>query len=183
MAAISSSAEAEGAGRYEQSAGRSVTPVSCVEPRRRRPAAFVVLRFGGMRNNWTMVAALACVVITPGVGAQTPYTIAYASFAPLNAEIFLAAADGSDAKPFQSSPAQDFNASFSHDGQWIVFTSTRNGSADIYRAHPDGSALERLTDDPAFDDQGALSPDGRRLAFVSTRSGHTDIWTLDLRTH
>jgi TolB protein len=135
-----------------------------------------------MRHNWTIGAALACVVLTLAVRAQTPYTIAYASFAPLNAEIFLAAADGSDPKPFQASPAQDWNASFSHDGQWIVFTSTRHGSADIYRAHPDGSGLERLTDDPAFDDQATLSPDGRRLAFVSTRSGRTDIWTLDLRT-
>jgi Tol biopolymer transport system component len=135
-----------------------------------------------MRSTWTLAAALVCVAVTPAMPAQTPYTIAYASFAPLNAEIFLAAADGSDPKPFQSSPAQDWNASFSHDGQWIVFTSTRHGSADVYRAHPDGSGLERLTDDPAFDDQGTLSPDSRRLAFVSTRSGHTDVWTLDLRT-
>jgi TolB protein len=135
-----------------------------------------------MRSGWTVAAALLCVVGTPAVVAETPYTIAYASFAPLDAEIFLAAADGSEAKPFLPSPAQDWNASFSRDGQWIVFTSTRNGSADIYRAHPDGSGLERLTDDQAFDDQGVLSPDGRTLAFVSTRSGHTDIWTLDLKT-
>ncbi len=127
----------------------------------------------------TIVAALAAMLTAD---APPSYTIAYASFAPLNADIFVANADGSDAKPFLPSPAQDWNASFSHDGQWIVFTSTRNGSADIYRAHPDGSALERLTDDPAFDDQAALSPDGRRLAFVSTRSGQSDIWTLDLNT-
>src|SRR5262245_58193156 len=114
-----------------------------------------------MRRIWGLIAALACAVVTASVRAQTPYTIAFASFAPLNAEILLAAADGSDAKPFQPSPAQDWNASFSRDGQWIVFSSTRNGSADIYRAHPDGSGLERLTDDPAFDDQGAMSPDGR----------------------
>src|SRR5215475_2831153 len=118
----------------------------------------------------------------PAALSETPFTIAYASFAPLNAEIFLAKADGSEAKPFLPNPAEDWNASFSRDGQWIIFTSARDGSADIYRAHPDGSGLERLTDDPAFDDQGTLSPDGRKLAFVSTRSGHTDIWTLDLRT-
>src|SRR5262245_57320457 len=136
-----------------------------------------------MRPPLTLATALACVVAMPSVRAETPaYTIAFASFAPLNAEIFVAAADGSDPRPFLPSPAQDWNASFSADGSWIVFTSTRNGSADIYRAHPDGSGLERLTDDPAFDDQAALSPDGRRLPFVSTRGGQTDIWTLDLRT-
>jgi Tol biopolymer transport system component len=114
--------------------------------------------------------------------AEAVYTIAYASFAPVHSEIFLADADGKHPQGFLSSPAQQWDASFSRDGAWIVFTSMRNGSADIYRAHPDGSKLERLTDDPAFDDQAALSPDGRRLAFVSTRSGHAEIWTLDLRT-
>jgi hypothetical protein len=41
----------------------------------------------------------------------------------------------------------DFNASFSHNGDWIVFTSMRNGSPDINRAHPTpdccGTACER----------------------------------------
>ena len=114
------------------------------------------------------------------MNAQPKYTIAYSGFAPLNTDVFIADADGRNPKPFLASPAQDFNASFSRDGKWIVFTSERNGSADIYRAHPDGTGLERLTDDPSFDDQAALSPDGRTVAFVSSRSGHAEIWTLDL---
>ena len=77
----------------------------------------------------------------------------------------------------------DYNASFSSDGRWIIFTSERAGSADIYWVHPDGSGLERLTSDPAYEDQAALSPDGSTLAFVSTRgSGMADIWLLDLAT-
>jgi Tol biopolymer transport system component len=116
------------------------------------------------------------------MNAQPKYTIAYSGFAPLNTDVFIADADGRNPKPFLADPAQDFNASFSRDGKWIVFTSERNGSADIYRAHPDGTGLERLTDDPSFDDQAALSPDGRTVAFVSSRSGHGEIWTLDLAT-
>jgi Tol biopolymer transport system component len=135
-----------------------------------------------MRNVWLVAITFAGLIAAPAARAGEPYTIAFASFAPLDADIFLAGPDGNDPKPFLPGPAQDWNASFSHDGQWVVFTSTRNGSADIYRAHPDESGLERLTDDPAFDDQAALSPDGRRLAFVSTRSGSTDIWSLDLQT-
>jgi Tol biopolymer transport system component len=80
---------------------------------------------------------------------------------PLNTDIFIAAADGTNPRPLLSHPNLDYNASFSSDGRWIVFTSTRNGSADIYRVHPDGSGLARLTDNPAFDDQGALSPNGQ----------------------
>ena len=136
------------------------------------------------QSRWSAFAAIVLVLVLPAhpVHAEGSYTIAYASFAPLHAEIFLAAADGSRPKAFLSSTAQQWDPSFSRDGAWIVFTSTRNGSADIYRAHPDGSNLEQLTDDPAYDDQAALSPDARQLAFVSTRSGHAEIWTLDLRT-
>ncbi len=116
------------------------------------------------------------------VPAGYDYTLAFASFAPLNTDLFVADADGSNPKPLLADPAQDYNASFSRDGKWIVFTSERNGSADIYRVHPDGSGLVRLADDPAFDDQGALSPDGKFLAFVSSRSGQADIWVLELAT-
>jgi TolB protein len=115
--------------------------------------------------------------------APTPaYTIAFKSFAPNNADIFVANADGTDARPLVPDPAQDYDASFSADGRWVVFTSHRAGQADIYRIHPDGSGLERLTTDSAFDDQAALSPDGRSLAFVSSRGGQADIWIMDLRT-
>ena len=110
------------------------------------------------------------------------YTVAYASFAPLDGEVFVADADGSNAKPLSPHPGWDANASFSTDGRWIVFTSNRQGSADIFRVHPDGTGLERLTDDPALDDQAALSPDGRQLAFVSTRTGRAEVWLQDLTT-
>jgi Tol biopolymer transport system component len=110
------------------------------------------------------------------------YEIAFASFAPLNTDIFIADGDGNNAKALFADPDLDSNASFSKDGQWIVLTSRRGGSSNIYRGHPDGTALEVLVDDPAFDDQAALSPDGKELAFVSTRSGQADIWILNIRT-
>jgi TolB protein len=117
-----------------------------------------------------------------GAGAESKYAIAYTSWSPLNNDIFLADPDGSNAKHFLPNSQQDFNPSFSRDGNWIIFTSQRNGSANIYRAHLDGSGLEQLTNDPAFNDQAALSPDGSRLAFMSSRSGHAEIWMLDLKT-
>jgi hypothetical protein len=110
------------------------------------------------------------------------YTIAFGSFAPVRPTLFITDGNGEHAQPLLADPGVDYNASFSHDGTWIVFTSEKGGSADIHRIHPDGTALERLTDDPAFDDQGVLSPDGRTLAFVSTRGGAPNIWLLDLAT-
>ena len=97
-------------------------------------------------------------------------------------KIFLAAGDGTHATRLAPYGSFDSNASFSPDGQWVVFTSTREGSADLFRIRLDGSGLERLTDSPAFDDQAAFSPDGRAMAFVSSRSGQADIWVLELET-
>lgn len=111
-----------------------------------------------------------------------PYTVAFASLGPLNTDLFVAEADGSAARPLLPHPDLDYNASFSADGRWIVFTSHRDGSADIFRVRPDGTGLEKLVDDSSFDDQATLSPDGRRLAFISSRSGQADIWVMELGT-
>jgi Tol biopolymer transport system component len=109
-------------------------------------------------------------------------TIAYASLAGVHPNLFIADADGANERTLLAPNDYDnYNASFSQSGDWVVFTSNRSGSADVYRVHPDGSGLERLTDHPAFDDQGVLSPDGASLAFVSTRDGRANIWLLDMR--
>jgi Tol biopolymer transport system component len=97
--------------------------------------------------------------------------------------LYVSDPDGMNERALLPGPESNYNASFSQDGRWIVFTSERFGSADLFRVHPDGTGLERLTEDKAFDDQGALSPDGRSLAFVSTRDGgFANIWLLQIGT-
>ncbi|HTM51209.1 MAG TPA: DPP IV N-terminal domain-containing protein [Bryobacteraceae bacterium] len=130
------------------------------------------------------VVCTATIALLCALPARTEprYRIAFQSFAPRNQDIFLADADGANAKPLASHIALDSNASFSPDGKWVVFTSTRAGSADLFRVHPDGSGLERLTDSLAFDDQATFSPDGGSIAFVSSRTGQADIWILNIKT-
>jgi WD40-like Beta Propeller Repeat len=94
----------------------------------------VVRKPKGLRALRCLVVAL--VATAAPINAQPSDTVAYSGFAPLNADIFIADADGSNSKPFLAGPAEDFDASFSHDGKWVVFTSDRADSADIYRAHP-----------------------------------------------
>ncbi|AMO22853.1 hypothetical protein GCM10027034_33370 [Ramlibacter solisilvae] len=104
---------------------------------------------------------------------------------PVASQIYIANADGSGERKLVDSGTLDYNASFSADGQWIVFTSERDGlgNSNIYRARADGTQAERLTDSPAVDDAAVFSPDGGKIAFVSTRDGfRANIWTLDLRT-
>lgn len=104
-------------------------------------------------------------------------------WSPTRSELVIADADGRNSRKLVAGSQIDYNASFSFDGQWVVFTSERHGSADIFRVRTSGMGLERLTDDAAYDDQAALSPDGGSLAFVSTRdAGSPDIYVLDLKT-
>jgi Tol biopolymer transport system component len=85
--------------------------------------SIALLPFPGFDNN-----------ISSGTFSSEPiYHLAFASFGPLNDDIFIADADGTHARPVLPNPANDYNASFSHDGKWIVFTSERNGSADNQR--------------------------------------------------
>lgn len=108
---------------------------------------------------------------------------------PSKLMLYVANADGSGERPLLPPTAvRDYDASFSTDGKWIVFTSERDGEgdgqADIYRVHPDGTGLERLTKDTSMEDAGVLSPDGSKLAYVSTKGGArtANIWVMDVKT-
>src|SRR5689334_14336966 len=70
----------------------------------------------------------------PGVDPQT--RILFTRLAPTALTIYIADADGSHERRLLDGDGLDYNAAFSADGIWIVFTSERGGSADLYRVHP-----------------------------------------------
>lgn len=108
--------------------------------------------------------------------------IVYTTIRPPNFDLFLF--EGPEAAPrrLTDDDATDYNAVFSPDGRWIVFTSERTGSADLFALElGGGGAPVRLTRHAAMDDAAAFSPDGARLAFVSTRDGNADIFVMPFR--
>jgi TolB protein len=140
----------------------------------------------GYRERFCLLLTSAVLLVSTtalAIAAERPQ-IVFSRLAPERSGLFAADGDGKNERPLLPATGLDYNASFSYDGKWIVFTSERGGSADIYRVHADGSGVERLTDGPSYDDQAALSPDGSTLAFVSTRDGGTaNVWLLDLARH
>jgi Tol biopolymer transport system component len=86
-----------------------------------------------------------------GLSAQE-YTVAFNSFAPGDTDIFVADADGGNARPLFADPALDYNASFSADCEWVLFTAAPGGSADIDGTSADGSRRARLVEHHAFHD-------------------------------
>ena len=109
--------------------------------------------------------------------------VVLARMAPTGATLYVANADGTGEHAITQPGSLNYNPAWSPKGDWIAFTSERDGSADLFRMHPDGSGLEKLTDHPAFDDQAAFSPDENQIVFVSTRAaGFANLWILDLTT-
>jgi Tol biopolymer transport system component len=84
-------------------------------------------------------------------------------------EIWSAKKDGTDLKRLTDNDAYDAEATLSPDGQWIIFTSTRDGDIDLYRMRPDGTDVTRLTDAPGYDGGAFYSPDGTKICWRASR--------------
>lgn len=84
-------------------------------------------------------------------------------------EIYVAAPDGSDLTRLTNSEGYDAEASYSHDGSQIVFTSTRDGDPDLYVMDADGSNVRQITNVDGYDGGPFFSPDDQWIIFRSDR--------------
>ena len=84
----------------------------------------------------------------------------YPSFA-----IYVADADGGNVKKLIDAPGYDAEATVSPKGDWIVFTSVRDGDIDLYSCKLDGSDVKRLTDRPGYDGGAFFSWDGKKIVW------------------
>jgi TolB protein len=94
--------------------------------------------------------------------------------------LWIMDADGN--KPYQltSAKGQDLFPHFSPDGQFVTFSSNRQGgNFDIYKVHVKNRAIKKLTQFNGLDNHSCFSPDGQKIVFVSNRSGRQQIWVMD----
>ena len=92
--------------------------------------------------------------------------------------------DGTQLTPLIRDGFDNYNPTFSPDGQRMAFISTRaNSEGDVWVVNRNGSGLRNLTPETSAintsDRSPAWSPTGERIAFSSNRRGFFTLWTMD----
>ncbi|HWN68567.1 MAG TPA: M20/M25/M40 family metallo-hydrolase, partial [Haliangium sp.] len=103
---------------------------------------------------------------------------------PSQLELYVASADGSNARQVTYLGAAAFAPFFHPSGKRILFSTNypnpRGREFDIWAVNVDGSELERITFSEGFDGFPMFSPDGTRLVFASNRhnaqEGETNVF-------
>jgi Tol biopolymer transport system component len=104
--------------------------------------------------------------------------LAYVSNRTGSNEIWIAKADGSDARRVTSNIRTVFHPRWSPDGQRLVFASQSNGNWDVWVVRANGADLFQLTKESSQEENPTWSRDGRSVYFRSDRSGIGQIWRV-----
>lgn len=103
--------------------------------------------------------------------------------APTQMEVFIANADGSDAKQITHFGQANWAPNFTPDGQHIIFCSNYEYAHgfpfNMYLINLDGTGLEKVTHSNGFDAFPMFSYDGKKIMFSSNRN-NGDSYNINL---
>ncbi|HWY76274.1 MAG TPA: MdsD protein, partial [Verrucomicrobiae bacterium] len=100
-------------------------------------------------------------------------------------DIWIAREDGSGLQRLTDNRAREVYPRFSPDGNWVAFSSDREGNYDVYAVAATGGKPRRLTYHSANDLVVGWSPDGKRIVFQSARNegvfpGIATLWDVSV---
>ena len=84
-------------------------------------------------------------------------------------DLWVANENGSGVTRLTDNAARDIYPRFSPDGNWIAFSSNREGNYDVYVIPATGGKPRQLTFHSADDNVVTWSPDSKKILFTSTR--------------
>ena len=164
---FSNSTRIEGSARFSPD-GRRIAFASL---RSGAPEVWVAERDG---SGLQQVTTLGAAGVLLGGWSPDGKTIAFEAAIAGNTDVYLVGADGGHLRRLTDEPSIDGIPSWSGDGRWIYFASTRAGAAvDTWRISPDGGQAIRLTHNGGFEPRE--SPDGRYLFYLDRPPGGAPI--------
>lgn len=90
---------------------------------------------------------------------------------PMKMELFVADADGKNAKQITSFGCASFAPTFTPDGKQLLFSSNKHAcdssKFELYLINLDGTGLKQVTNYGGFTSFPEISPDGHKLVFVT----------------
>ena len=125
--------------------------------------------------------------VTPQDTADYQALLAQRLVRPARTEVWVADADGSNARQITRLGGANFAPFFHPDGRRIIFSSNyespRSGAFDLFLINVDGTGLEKVTTHQDFDSFPMFSPDGTKLVWASNRNpespGETNLFIAD----
>ncbi len=83
------------------------------------------------------------------------------------ADIWIIGTDGKGLRQLTNDSAPDHHATWTPDGKWILFESTRSGSSQIWMMTQQGTDLRQFTALSSGASQPVVSPNGKWVAYIS----------------
>ena len=131
-----------------------------------------------------ILASVVALVLTPlRVSADEQAQIVFVSERDGPAEIYVMDANGKNRRRLTTNVWEEWDPSWSPDGEGIVFMSDRNDNFwdfGIYVMDADGGNQQELIKNDHDDMDPSWSPNGERIAFVSDRDGNLEIYVMDV---
>ena len=111
---------------------------------------------------------------TPEAIAEYKALLAEGMVAPNNMEVFVADADGKNARQITRLGQANWAPNFTPDGKHIIFCSNheykRGFPFNMYLIDLEGNGLTKISRDKGFDAFPMFSPDGKKILFSSNRN-------------
>ena len=118
--------------------------------------------------------------LAPNVNPKSPDRILLTAIEDGNSDIHEFNIAQNFAKKLTKSPAIDTTASYSPDGNSLVFVSDREGSQQLYTMNIETLSLTKISNGEGSYSKPMWSPDGRSIAFTKQKSGKFFVGVMNI---